>query len=96
MVEEVLDTRERRLRNKNVTKHLVKWKGLPLEEEKWEGTHIIEHTNIHLLRRTCVDFSLRFLMLPYILMQFNLLPNQGFLFGKKDYKAEVSHLMLMV
>ena len=48
--EEVLDTREKRLRNRSIIEHLVKWKGLPLEDATWEGAHILEHPNLHCLR----------------------------------------------
>ena len=48
--EEVLDTREKRLRNRSIIEHLVKWKGLPLEDESWEGAYILENPNLHLLR----------------------------------------------
>ena len=47
---EVLDTREKRLRNRSIIEHLVKWKGLPLEDATWEGAHILEHPNLHFLR----------------------------------------------
>ena len=48
--EEVLDTKEKRLRNRSIIEHLVKWKGLPLEDATWEGAHILEHPNLHCLR----------------------------------------------
>ena len=48
---EVLDTREKRLRNRSIIEHLVKWKGLPLEDATWEGAHILEHPNLHCLRK---------------------------------------------
>ena len=58
--EEILDTREKRLRNRSIIEHLVKWKGLPLEDATWEGAHILENSNLHCLRtsniwegRTC-------------------------------------------
>ena len=48
--EEVLDTREKRLRNRSILEDLVKWKGLPLEDATWEGAHILEYPNLHFLR----------------------------------------------
>ena len=48
--EEFLDIRGKRLRNRSIIEHLVKWKGLPLEDATWEGAHILEHPNLHCLR----------------------------------------------
>ena len=48
--EEILDTREKKLRNRSIIEHLVKWKGLTLEDATWEGSHTIEHSNLHFLR----------------------------------------------
>jgi len=48
--EEVLDTREKRMRNRSIIEHLVKWKGIPLEDENWEGENTLEHPNLHFLR----------------------------------------------
>ena len=47
---EVLDTREKRLRNRSIIENLVKWKGLPLEDAILEGENILEHPNLHCLR----------------------------------------------
>ena len=49
--EEVLATREKRLRNRSIIELLVKWKGLPLEDATWEEAHILEHPNLHCLRQ---------------------------------------------
>ncbi|XP_059064617.1 uncharacterized protein LOC131856731 [Cryptomeria japonica] len=56
---EVFDTRERRLRNRNIIEHLVKWKGLPLEDATWEGVEILEHPNLH------VAFSKQFKLITF-------------------------------
>ena len=50
-LQKVFDTRQRRLRNRSITEHLVKWKGLPLEDATWEGTHILEHPSLYCLRK---------------------------------------------
>jgi hypothetical protein len=35
--EEVLDTRERKLRNMSIKEYLIKWENLPIEDATWEG-----------------------------------------------------------
>ena len=39
--EAILDTRERRLRNKIVREYLVRWRGLP-EDSTWESEQVIQ------------------------------------------------------
>jgi hypothetical protein len=44
--EEVLETRERKLRNKSIKEYLIKWKNLPIEDATWEGEHILQHPGL--------------------------------------------------
>ena len=47
--EEVIETRERRLRNRTVREYLVRWKDLPYEDATWEGESILQHPSLRLL-----------------------------------------------
>ena len=47
--EKVLQTRERRLRNKTIKEYMVQWKGLPSEDATWEGEQILQHPRLLLL-----------------------------------------------
>jgi hypothetical protein len=47
--EEVLETRERKLRNMSIKKYLIKWKNIPIEDATWEGEHILQHLGLQLL-----------------------------------------------
>jgi hypothetical protein len=49
IVEEVLDTREKKLRNKSIKEYLIKWKNLPIEDATWEGENILQHNGLQLL-----------------------------------------------
>jgi hypothetical protein len=35
--EEILEVKERKLRNRTIKEYLVKWKDLPIEDATWEG-----------------------------------------------------------
>jgi hypothetical protein len=37
ILKEVLETRERKLRNMSIKEYLIKWKNLPIEDATWEG-----------------------------------------------------------
>ena len=39
--EAILDTRERRLRNRIVKEYLVRWRDLPEEDSTWESEQVI-------------------------------------------------------
>jgi hypothetical protein len=47
--EEVLETRERKLRNRSIKEYLIKWKNLPIEDATWEGEKILQHPGLQLL-----------------------------------------------
>ena len=47
--EEILQERERKLRNRIIRKFLVKWKDLPIEDATWEGEQVLQHLNLKLL-----------------------------------------------
>jgi hypothetical protein len=47
--EEVLEQRERRLRNRIIRECLVRWRGLPVEDAMWEGENILQHPRLMLL-----------------------------------------------
>ena len=47
--EEVLKTRERRLRRRTIKEYLVQWKDLPSEDATWEEENILQHPNLKLL-----------------------------------------------
>ena len=38
---EILEVRERVLRNRTVREYLVRWRHLPLDDRTWEGEHIL-------------------------------------------------------
>ena len=47
--EEVLETRERKLRNMSIKECLIKWKNLPIKDATWEGEQILQHPGLQLL-----------------------------------------------
>lgn len=47
--EEILDVRERRLRNTVIREYLVKWRHMPIEDATWESEQIMQHPNLQLL-----------------------------------------------
>jgi hypothetical protein len=47
--EEVLEVRERRLRNRVIQEYLIRWRDLPAEDAKWESDKILQHPNLQLL-----------------------------------------------
>jgi hypothetical protein len=49
ILEEVLETRERKLRNRSIKEYLIKWKNLPIEDATWEGEKILQHPGLQLL-----------------------------------------------
>jgi hypothetical protein len=47
--EEIIDVRERRLRNRVIKEYLVRWKDLPAEDATWENEQILQHPGLQLL-----------------------------------------------
>ena len=47
--EEILQEKERKLRNRIIREFLVKWKDLPIEDATWEGEQVLQHPNLKLL-----------------------------------------------
>jgi hypothetical protein len=47
--EEILQVRERKLRNRVIREYLVRWKELPVEDATWEGEHVLQHPGLRLL-----------------------------------------------
>ncbi len=49
VLEEAIETRERKLRNRTARVYLVQWKDLPYEDAIWEGESILQHPALRLL-----------------------------------------------
>lgn len=47
--EEIIDVRERKLRNRVIKEYLVRWKDLPAKDATWENEHILQHPSLQLL-----------------------------------------------
>ena len=47
--ERIIQTRERKLRNRVIREYLVQWKVLPLEDATWEGERVLQHPSLQLL-----------------------------------------------
>jgi hypothetical protein len=47
--EEILEMREKKLRNKSIKEYLIKWKNFPIEDATWEGEHVLQHPGLELL-----------------------------------------------
>jgi hypothetical protein len=53
--EEVVEMREKKLRNKSIKEYLIKWKSLPIEDATWDGEHVLQHPGSKLLE--CKQFQ---------------------------------------
>jgi hypothetical protein len=49
ILEDVLEVREKRLRNKSIKEILIKWKNLPIEDASWEGEQVLRRMESELL-----------------------------------------------
>ena len=49
ILEQILQVRERKLRNKVIREYLVKWKELSMEDATWEGEQVLQHPSLQLL-----------------------------------------------
>ena len=47
--ENILQVRERKLRNRVIREYLVKWKDFPIEDATWEGEQVLQHLGLRLL-----------------------------------------------
>jgi len=43
---EVLEVREKRLRNRVIREYLIIWRDLATEDAMWESDHILQHPNL--------------------------------------------------
>jgi hypothetical protein len=49
ILEALLETIERKLRNTSIKEYMIKWKTLPIEDATWEGEKILQHHRLQLL-----------------------------------------------
>ena len=49
ILEEILEVREKRLRNQSIKEYLIRWKDLPIEDATWEKEHVVRETGLELL-----------------------------------------------
>ena len=47
--ERIIQTRERKLRNRVIKEYLVQWKELPPKDATWEDEQVLHHPNLKLL-----------------------------------------------
>jgi hypothetical protein len=49
ILEEKLEVREKRLRNRSIKEYLIRWKDLPIEDATWEKEHVVREIGLELL-----------------------------------------------
>jgi hypothetical protein len=47
--EEILEVREKRLRNRSIKEYMITWKDLPIEDATWEKEHVVREAGLELL-----------------------------------------------
>jgi hypothetical protein len=47
--EEIMDVRERRLRNRVIREYHVRWRDWPVKDATWESENILQHPSLRLL-----------------------------------------------
>jgi hypothetical protein len=47
--EEILETREKKIRNKSIKEYFIKWKSLSIKDATWEGEQVLQHPSSELL-----------------------------------------------
>jgi hypothetical protein len=48
ILEELLEFREKRLRNRSIKEYLIRWKDLPIEDATWEQEHVVREASLEL------------------------------------------------
>jgi hypothetical protein len=46
--EEILEMREKKLRNMSIKEYLIKWKSFPIEDATWEGEQVLQHPGLRI------------------------------------------------
>jgi hypothetical protein len=46
---DLLEVREKRLRERSIKEYLIKWKDLPIEHATWENEQVVRETGLELL-----------------------------------------------
>jgi hypothetical protein len=47
--EEILEVREKRLRNRSIKEYLIRLKDLPIEDATWENEQVVRETGLEFL-----------------------------------------------
>ena len=49
ILEEILEVREKRLKNRSIKEYLIRWKDLPIKDATWENEQVVRETGSELL-----------------------------------------------
>jgi hypothetical protein len=50
ILEEILEVREKRLKNRSIKEYLIRWKDLPIKDATWENEQVVRETGLELLK----------------------------------------------